>query len=216
MRGVTRLQLARIGLLAAFLTTTPGCGSLFHQGVEAVVEFEDDDTLLILPLRERTLGYFQSPLGAEISDVAIEHVEAMAEEEGIQVVPSSRIYALFDDGDPAQLAPYQLAEKIGCDLYAVGQISVFRLRDPGAVNLLHGTLVIDMEIWRRALLEGTPDKRVWVGRVKAQYPSDWGNDYGAAFISEDRIRRNLVILGGRNLARKFFEHDPDPLGGVSQ
>lgn len=210
-----RLQLTHIGLVATLLATTPGCGSLFHQGVESVVEFEDDDTLLILPLRERTLGYFQSPLGAEIADIAISHVEAKADAEGIQVVPSSRIYALFDDGDPSLLAPYQVAEKIGCNLYATGQISTFRLRDPGSVNLLHGTLVIDMEIWRRGI-EGATDKRVWTGRVTAQYPSDWGNDYGGAFLNEEQVRRNLVLLGGRNMARKFFEHDPDPLGGISQ
>jgi len=208
----TRL-LSRLAFVAALLVTVAGC-----HGVEPVVEFEDGDKFALLPLAEQRLGFFESPIGAQIVDKALEDIE---EEIGdlTEIVPSEKLYGLFDDEniDPTRKDPKAIAEHLGANVYAVGRLTKWQLKDPGAINMLHGVCEIDLQIFRRSK-QGDTQKLVWRGFVRAQFPDDWGNDFGSTSVSvtEDQVRAGLIRLAGKELGKKFYEWEPPEPGESSK
>ncbi len=201
------LLLASLGLLGL---GAPGC-ALFHYGyTDPVYEVPEEHDVLIIPFADLTENerHFQSVRGAGIAEAAIAHLEAEADE--LRLVPISEIYTLFDQTDPTRLDPHEAAERLGAEVFVVGQIVDFRTRNPGMMNMLRGSATLAIEIFQRSE-EGDSHRRVWYGEVEGSFPDDFGNDFGEAFADEDQIVIGLMAVLGKKVGRLFYEHDPDPL-----
>ncbi len=189
-------------LLALAGATLALVGAGCH-GNPPVIDLEDEFVAFI-PLKERTLGHFESRLGHEIADAAIGHVQTQAADM-LRVIGAEEIYDLFEIyEDPSKEPPEKIAEKLGAEVYALGEIREWRYRDPGSINLSRGTAKIHLEVWRRA-----PKRLIWSGVVEANYPEAYGTEYGRIFVADEDIRDGLIAVTGRNIARKFYDYD-DP------
>jgi hypothetical protein len=103
--------------------------------------------LMVAPFRMPNAAYFESKIGANLAQM----VEGIIRTE----LPDAKLIALdsvpielteLADVDKARLSPLRVAKDMGANYVLYGEIHLLRAKDPKAVGILQGTLILSARV----------------------------------------------------------------------
>ncbi|MFH1022253.1 MAG: hypothetical protein V1809_02570 [Planctomycetota bacterium] len=195
--------MTRMGWVGMFLVVAAaGCfGPQNSRRVKA--EFSiPPGTLAIVPFREGEGGYFESEAGlAVVRTVGGRLTQAGIR--GLKLLDLESIRRILGNTDIDGTKPQELQKRLGADYLLLGHITTLRVKEPKDVNILRGTIVMDLRLID--LRQGT---MLWRGSERLQYPKRQPFGFGEdpQDVSPDVIRDGLIVLGGSAVAENFYTH----------
>jgi hypothetical protein len=208
----------RAVLAVACLVALSGCGVFGDDIIDPIVTIPSEKTLVVVPFKDEDFrDYCQSPRGADLALRVSKILEGKAE---CKVKPIEEVIALFDDKNPRELSLQEIADKVDADYLFLGDVRTWRTQDPGAINLLHGTSVIDIQIFERYVKpeKGAPEPKNKKGRVvrSAEVSANFPNEYGMGDVGEpsvghthEEVDLGLRAVTARRVAQLMYGHTKD-------
>jgi hypothetical protein len=205
-------------LFSLALAFAVGCGS--QDIIDPIYEIDDDHTLVVVPFSERDIpNGWESPRGA---DLATRVTKILGKRAEFQVKPVEALLPLYDDRNPRELSPAEIAEKVGADYVLTGHLKLWQLRDRGAVNALRGTSLVEVFIYESPALaakkrekEKNPTrdrvaKAVAQAEVSGLYPSEYGleryGEWDFGDEQEERIEEGLRSASAKRVSELLYGH----------
>jgi len=197
-------------LLAALLLPSAGC-SLFSDDIDPVYEIEDDEYLVVYPVKEPDFSSaWDSPTGHELALLVSErlganvdfHVSSYGNVLELLVAPPARNTTDGPVGDEKigldvrEITPRKLADVVGSDYVLVCEIKKFELRDPLNINMSRATGVVEAKLFKIAKTkaqqeyadeEAARQKRMENARRQLNLDPTGINPYGGSFVAVNSV-----------------------------
>lgn len=200
-----------------FLALTSGCSAFGDDIIDPIYPFKSEDKLVVVPFKDEDFrGFCESARGADLALRVTKILEGKAE---CKVLPIEEVIALFDEKNPRDLSPQEIADKIGADYLVLGDVHLWRTADPGAINLLRGTSSVEVSIFERYKKpkEGPEPKNkkgrlVRTAEISGLYPNEYGmEETGVPTVGHDaqQIDLGLRNVTARRIAELFYGHSKE-------
>jgi len=206
----TRKSAGMIFLLAVCLAAS-GChiigvpfSFITHQdyaSVAAEYDLESGGRILVVPFKEKEGFYFESQKGRDLARLV--ELQMRANLKNIRLVSSNKV---LESETPLRLETADWAaigKALGADYILLGKISLFRTKEPGAVNLLMGKSVVDVEL----LAVQEEGRSVWSKRIDSKFPEDVNELGGVStfHIDEETIHDGLLLAAAKEIVNNFYK-----------
>lgn len=182
-------------LCAALLAAQAGC-SLFQKETVKPSFPTEDKKIVVIPFAEPPMDFFESRLG-ELMATEFKQLVG-AKNPGLKFQDPSPASEYLFGVDPSRVSWKKVAELTSADYVLVGNISLFRSKNPRDIGVWKGRSVVQVK-----LIDASAGRELLDTKVQARYP---GNDYETFFGDEEEVLTKLRQITVTKIARYFYEY----------
>ena len=157
----------------------------------------------VVPFREKDLYFLESKVGAQVAGLVTQIL--LKETVDTRLVDPKPAFDLMRDKNPDKIEWGSVAKALDVDYVVVGNILLFRSRDPKRdVNCYRGEVAVQVTVWR-------PDNSLALTETAtARYPSGKFSAPVASFFdtTEEKVLNHLKAKAALEIARFFFPYSP--------
>ena len=158
-------------------------------------------SILVVPFKEKEGFYFKSQKGRDLARLV--ELRVRTNLKNMLPVSSNKV---LESESPLRLETANWAstgKALGADYILLGEISLFRTKDPGALNMLMGKSVINVEL----LAVREEAKIVWSKKINSKFPEDVGELGGVSefHMDEETIHEGLLLRAAKDIVNNFYK-----------